>query len=153
KQAIEKTFSPEFRNRLDATIMFGSLSQEIIKQVVEKFINELRKQLVDKKVTLELTEVAKEWLAKKGFDKLYGARPMARLIQVEVKEQLAEEILFGTLQNGGLAVIDLQDNKIKVNSSKKVDEKPVEKADEKIVDAEKPVKVDKRRKKILTKEE
>ena len=152
KQAIEKTFSPEFRNRLDATIMFGSLSQEIIKQVVEKFINELRKQLIDKKVTLELTEVAKEWLAKKGFDKLYGARPMARLIQVEVKEQLAEEILFGTLQNGGFAVIDLQDNKIKVNSSNKADEK----GGEKLVEpekAEKPVKVDKRRKRTLTKEE
>ncbi|MBI4853986.1 MAG: ATP-dependent Clp protease ATP-binding subunit ClpA [Acidobacteria bacterium] len=117
KQAIEKTFSPEFRNRLDATIMFGQLSQEIIKQVVEKFINELRKQLLDKKVTLDLSETAKEWLAKKGYDKLYGARPMARLIQVEVKEQLAEEILFGSLQNGGGAIVDLQDGKIKILSS------------------------------------
>lgn len=145
KQAIEKTFSPEFRNRLNATVMFSSLNQEIIKQVVDKFVNELRTQLVEKNVTLELSEAAREWLAKKGFDRLYGARPMARLIQSEVKEQLAEEILFGLLQNGGQALIDLQDNKIKVTSSKKIDEKVV-------LEETKP-KVDRRGKRKLVKEE
>ncbi len=112
--AIERTFSPEFRNRLDAWIAFESLSSETIKQVVDKFINELRDQLSDKKVTLELTEAAREWLATKGFDKLYGARPMARLIQSKIKEPLANEILFGSLQNGGKVVVDEKDGELKL---------------------------------------
>lgn len=151
KKAIEKLFSPEFRNRLDATIMFGQLSQEIIKQVVEKFINQLRTQLLEKNVTLELTEAAKDWLAKKGYDRLYGARPMARLIQIEVKEQMAEEILFGSLQNGGRAIIDLQDDKIKVYSSKKDEklsqEEPKKEKKEEIQKVEKIVKTSRARKK------
>lgn len=122
KQAIEKTFSPEFRNRLDGTIMFGPLNTETIKQVVDKFLNELRRQLVDKNVVLELTNLAKEWLAKRGFDKLYGARPMARLIQLEVKEKLAEEILFGVLQKGGKAIIDVKEDKIVVHPVESKDE-------------------------------
>ncbi|MFY9221922.1 MAG: ATP-dependent Clp protease ATP-binding subunit ClpA [Blastocatellia bacterium] len=122
KQAIEKTFSPEFRNRLDATIIFSSLTAEIIKQVVEKFINELRSQLVEKNVSLELTTTAKEWFAKHGFDRLYGARPMARLIQSQVKEQLAEELLFGCLQNGGSAIIDVENDKIIVVPKNKMEE-------------------------------
>jgi ATP-dependent Clp protease ATP-binding subunit ClpA len=112
--AIERTFSPEFRNRLDAWIAFESLSFESIKRVVDKFINELREPLADKNVTLELTEAARTWLANKGFDKLFGARPMSRLIQSKVKEPLANEILFGSLQNGGKVVVDEKDGELKL---------------------------------------
>jgi ATP-dependent Clp protease ATP-binding subunit ClpA len=112
--AIERTFSPEFRNRLDAWIAFESLSFENIGRVVDKFINELRDQLADKNVTLELTEAGRAWLAKKGFDKLFGARPMARLIQSKVKEPLANEVLFGALQSGGKVVVDAKDEELKL---------------------------------------
>ncbi|MCI0389161.1 MAG: ATP-dependent Clp protease ATP-binding subunit ClpA [Acidobacteria bacterium] len=112
--AIERTFSPEFRNRLDAWIAFDSLSFENIGRVVDKFINELRDQLADKNVTLELTEAGRGWLAKKGFDKLFGARPMARLIQSKVKEPLANEVLFGALQGGGKVVVDAKDEELKL---------------------------------------
>jgi ATP-dependent Clp protease ATP-binding subunit ClpA len=105
KGAIERTFSPEFRNRLDAWIAFSSLSFETIERVVDKFIGELREQLVEKRVTVELTEPARAWLAQKGFDKLFGARPMARLIQSKIKEPLANEILFGKLQEGGKVMV------------------------------------------------
>jgi len=104
--AIERTFSPEFRNRLDAWIAFEALSSESVRRVVEKFINELRDQLADKNVTLELTEAGRAWLAEKGFDKMFGARPMARLIQSKIKEPLANQILFGSLQGGGQVVVD-----------------------------------------------
>jgi ATP-dependent Clp protease ATP-binding subunit ClpA len=112
--AIERAFSPEFRNRLDAWIAFESLSFETIGRVVDKFINELREQLADKNVTLELAEAGRAWLANKGFDKLYGARPMARLIQSKVKEPLANEILFGSLQGGGMVVVDESDGELKL---------------------------------------
>jgi ATP-dependent Clp protease ATP-binding subunit ClpA len=112
--AIERTFSPEFRNRLDAWIAFGALSPESVRRVVEKFIGELRDQLADKNVTLELTEAGRAWLAEKGFDKLNGARPMARLIQSKIKEPLANEILFGGLQGGGQVVVDAQDGELKL---------------------------------------
>jgi ATP-dependent Clp protease ATP-binding subunit ClpA len=112
--AIERTFSPEFRNRLDAWIAFGALSPESVRLVVEKFVNELRDQLADKNVTLELTEAGRVWLAEKGFDKLNGARPMARLIQSKIKEPLANEILFGSLQGGGQVVVDTKDEELKL---------------------------------------
>ncbi len=112
--AIERTFSPEFRNRLDAWIAFESLSFENIGRVVDKFINELRDQLTDKNVTLELTEAGRAWLAKKGFDKLFGARPMARLIQSKIKEPLANEVLFGALQSGGTVIVDARDEELKL---------------------------------------
>ncbi|HEX5086014.1 MAG TPA: ATP-dependent Clp protease ATP-binding subunit ClpA [Blastocatellia bacterium] len=112
--AIERTFSPEFRNRLDAWIAFEALSHESIRRVVEKFINELRDQLADKNVTLELTETGRAWLAEKGFDKLNGARPMGRLIQSKIKEPLANEILFGSLQGGGQVVVDAKDGDLKL---------------------------------------
>ena len=112
KSAIERTFSPEFRNRLDAWIQFNQLQLADVERVVDKFVNELREQLIDKHVTIELTEAAREWLARQGFDPLYGARPMARLIQQKIREPLAEEILFGKLQNGGEAIADLRDNEI-----------------------------------------
>lgn len=110
--AIERTFSPEFRNRLDAWIAFESLSFENIGRVVDKFINELRDQLADKNVTLELTEAGRAWLANKGFDKLFGARPMARLIQSKIKEPLANEVLFGSLQSGGTVVVSENDGEL-----------------------------------------
>ncbi|HEY8460441.1 MAG TPA: ATP-dependent Clp protease ATP-binding subunit ClpA [Blastocatellia bacterium] len=112
--AIERTFSPEFRNRLDAWIAFEALSPESVRRVVEKFVNELRDQLADKNVTLELTEAGRAWLAEKGFDKLNGARPMGRLIQSKIKEPLANEILFGSLQGGGQVVVDAKDGELKL---------------------------------------
>jgi ATP-dependent Clp protease ATP-binding subunit ClpA len=112
KSAIERTFSPEFRNRLDAWIQFNQLQMVDVERVVDKFVDELREQLVEKHVTIELTEAARAWLARQGFDPLYGARPMARLIQQKIREPLAEEILFGKLQGGGEAVADLRDNEM-----------------------------------------
>ena len=110
--AIERTFSPEFRNRLDAWISFDALSLEVTERVVDKFIGEVRTQLAEKQVTLELTEKARVWLAKTGYDKLYGARPMARLIQAKIKEPLADELLFGKLQNGGQVLVDEKDSEL-----------------------------------------
>ena len=107
--AIERTFSPEFRNRLDAWIAFNPLDFEVIKQVVDKFIDELRTQLAKKRITIELTEPARAWLATHGFDKLYGARPMARLIQTKIKAPLAEELLFGKLEPGWRVLISEKD--------------------------------------------
>ncbi len=112
KSAIERTFSPEFRNRLDAWIQFNQLEMVHVERVVDKFVDELREQLVEKNVTIELTNTAREWLARQGFDPLFGARPMARLIQQKIREPLAEEILFGKLEGGGHAVADIGDDEI-----------------------------------------
>ncbi|HUK41782.1 MAG TPA: ATP-dependent Clp protease ATP-binding subunit ClpA, partial [Candidatus Acidoferrales bacterium] len=112
KEAIEKMFSPEFRNRLDAMIVFNSLNMEIIERVVDKFIVELDQQLNEKKVFLQLTPNARRWLAERGYDPAFGARPMARLIQNEIKRVLADEILFGKLQNGGKVEVDEQEGKL-----------------------------------------
>ncbi|MGQ4808513.1 ATP-dependent Clp protease ATP-binding subunit ClpA [Candidatus Entotheonellaceae bacterium PAL068K] len=106
KSAIDRTFSPEFRNRLDAWIQFNHLTAADVERVVDKFIAELKAQLEDRDVIIEVTAAARHWLAQEGFDRAYGARPMARLIQQHVKEPLAEEVLFGRLQNGGRAVVD-----------------------------------------------
>jgi len=105
--ALEKLFSPEFRNRLDATVTFGVLPREAVEKVVDKFMNEVVQQLSEKKVVISLTPEARGYLAEKGYDVTFGARPMARLIQKEVKMVLADEILFGKLQNGGKVKIDL----------------------------------------------
>jgi len=112
KEAIEKMFSPEFRNRLDAMITFNALSPEIIERVVEKFIMELDHQLNEKKVFLQLTPKARRWFAERGYDPAFGARPMARLIQNEIKRVLADEILFGKLQNGGKVEVDENEGKL-----------------------------------------
>ena len=111
-EAIKRIFTPEFRNRLDATIGFAALSEEIILHVVDKLLIELEAQLQERKVELEVSESAKRWLAKHGHDPLMGARPMARLIQEHIKKPLADAILFGTLQKGGLAVIDCENDKL-----------------------------------------
>src|SRR5438445_7011613 len=112
KEAIEKMFSPEFRNRLDAMITFNSLSMEVIEKVVDKFIMELDEQLNEKRVFLQLTTKARRWFAERGYDPTFGARPMARLIQNEVKRVLADDILFGKLQNGGKVTVDENEGKL-----------------------------------------
>ena len=106
-EAIKKLFTPEFRNRLDATIPFAGLSPEIIERVVEKFVLQLEAQLSDRNVTIEMTDKAKAWLGKKGFDADYGARPLARVIQEHVKKPMADELLFGDLKRGGAVKVDL----------------------------------------------
>ncbi|AQQ01071.1 MULTISPECIES: ATP-dependent Clp protease ATP-binding subunit ClpA [Pseudoalteromonas] len=110
---INKVFSPEFRNRLDNIIWFNHLERDVILLVVDKFIVELQAQLDKKSVNLELTSKAREWLADKGYDKAMGARPMARVIQEELKKQLANEILFGELVDGGTVKISVKDKKIR----------------------------------------
>ncbi|MFV3128237.1 ATP-dependent Clp protease ATP-binding subunit ClpA [Niveispirillum sp. KHB5.9] len=101
QEAINKTFTPEFRNRLDAIIPFANLGPEVVARVVDKFVMELEAQLTDRGVTIELTDGARAWLAKKGYDPVMGARPLARTIQEFVKKPLAEELLFGKLSKGG----------------------------------------------------
>ncbi len=101
QEAIERMFTPEFRNRLDAVVPFNSLSPEVIAKVVEKFIFQLEAQLADRNATIELSEEASNWLAEKGYDEKFGARPLARVIQEHIKKPLAEELLFGKLGRGG----------------------------------------------------
>lgn len=112
KGVIERTFTPEFRNRLDAWVPFKPLDIDIIKLIVDKFINELNGQLAEKRVLVKLSEDAREWLAKNGFDARYGARPMARLIHEKIKQPLANEILFGRLVHGGSVVVSSKDNEL-----------------------------------------
>jgi len=111
-KAIEKMFSPEFRNRLDAIISFNALNLEIMEMVVDKFMAELNAQLAAKKVALTISPAVRTWLAKKGYDPQYGARPLTRVIQTEIKDQLSDEILFGKMQKGGLVHVDLADDKL-----------------------------------------
>ena len=101
-EAINRLFSPEFRNRLDAIIPFGQLPSEVIVQVVDKFIMQLEAQLSDRNVTIELSDEARRWLVENGYDEIMGARPMARLIQTAIKTPLADELIFGKLKNGGV---------------------------------------------------
>ena len=115
KGAIERTFTPEFRNRLDAWVAFKPLDVEIIKSIVDKFINELNGQLAEKRVLVKLDDMAREWLAKHGFDARYGARPMSRLIHEKIKQPLANEILFGKLADGGSVVVTAEDNELKLD--------------------------------------
>jgi ATP-dependent Clp protease ATP-binding subunit ClpA len=112
KGVIERTFTPEFRNRLDAWVPFKALDLDIIKLIVDKFINELNGQLAEKRVLVKLTEEGREWLAKNGFDARYGARPMSRLIHDKIKQPLASEILFGKLAHGGSALVEVIDEKL-----------------------------------------
>ena len=106
---IRRMFSPEFRNRLDATISFGALGREIILRVVDKFLMQLEEQLHEKKVDIVFTDALRAHLAKKGFDPVMGARPMARLIQDTIRKALADELLFGRLVNGGKVEVDVDD--------------------------------------------
>jgi len=112
EEALKRQFTPEFRNRLDAIVQFHALTPEIIRQVVLKFVMQLEAQLADRHVTIETSDEATDWLAKNGFDELYGARPLARVIQEHIKKPLADEILFGRLVKGGHVQVVLKDGKL-----------------------------------------
>lgn len=113
-QVIKRTFSPEFRNRLNSIVQFNSLDKKTIASVVDKFIVELETQLDRKNVTITVEEAAREWLGEHGYDKDMGARPMVRLIQEKIKQPLAEELLFGKLERGGRVVIDEEDGELAI---------------------------------------
>ncbi|MFZ0269127.1 ATP-dependent Clp protease ATP-binding subunit ClpA [Caulobacter sp.] len=110
--ALKRLFTPEFRNRLDAVVAFKPLTPEIIRMVVQKFVLQMEVQLADRNVTISLSDDAADWLAKNGFDELYGARPLARVIQEHIKKPLADDILFGRLVRGGHVKVVLKDSKI-----------------------------------------
>lgn len=115
KKAIEKFFNPEFRNRLDDIITFNPLTVEIMEKVVDKFIAELNEQLTAKKVLLRVSSEAKTWMAQKGHDPRYGARPLTRLIQTDIKDALSEQILFGRLEKGGEIFVELENDRLVFN--------------------------------------
>ena len=120
-EALKRFFTPEFRNRLDAVVQFGSLGPETIASVVDKFIFELEQQLIDKRVSLSVDQEARAWIAEKGYDPLMGARPMARVIQNHIKKPLANEVLFGALANGGSVRVYVKDGALDFQMS---DRKP-----------------------------
>jgi ATP-dependent Clp protease ATP-binding subunit ClpA len=110
--AIEKVFSPEFRNRLDAIVTFGALAPEAIERIVEKFVLQLEGQLAERHIAISLTPEARAWLAKKGYDPTFGARPLSRVVQREVRDPLTDEILFGQLEHGGTVTIGVTDDRL-----------------------------------------
>src|SRR5215212_4708136 len=112
KQAIEKVFSPEFRNRLDAIVSFDPLTPAVMETIVEKFVLQLEAQLAERRIAITLEPAARIWLAEKGYDPVYGARPLARVIQTEVRDPLTDEILFGRLEQGGTVTIRLADGRL-----------------------------------------
>jgi ATP-dependent Clp protease ATP-binding subunit ClpA len=112
KAAIERVFSPEFRNRLDAIVTFKSLTPDVMETIVDKFILQLESQLSDRRVAITLMPEARSWLATSAYDRIYGARPLARVIQKEVRDVLTDQILFGALENGGTVTIGLADNRL-----------------------------------------
>jgi len=116
--AIERTFTPEFRNRLDAVISFAPLGKEVILQVVEKFVMQLEAQLLDRDVTIDLTRAAAEWIAEKGYDDRMGARPLGRVIQEYIKKPLAEELLFGKLAKGGMVQVGVKAGELDLRMEK-----------------------------------
>ena len=113
--AVERAFSPEFRNRLDAVVSFAALPREVILQVVDKFVLQLEAQLIDRNVHIELTPEAADWLAERGYDESMGARPLGRTIQEHIKKPLAEELLFGRLTKGGIAKVSVRDGKLVID--------------------------------------
>jgi ATP-dependent Clp protease ATP-binding subunit ClpA len=110
KSAIERMFSPEFRNRLDAIVGFSPLSPSVMETIVEKFVLQLESQLAERKIAISLEASARAWLAVRGYDPVYGARPLARVVQAEVRDRLTDEILFGQLEHGGTVSIGLADD-------------------------------------------
>ncbi|MEM8616587.1 MAG: AAA family ATPase, partial [Pseudomonadota bacterium] len=123
EEALKRLFTPEFRNRLDAVITFGGLTPEIIDRVVEKFVLQLEIQLSDRNVSIEITKGARDWLAERGFDADFGARPLARTISEHVKKPMAEELLFGKLAKGGTVKIGVDKKKDEL-TFKYIDDKP-----------------------------
>jgi ATP-dependent Clp protease ATP-binding subunit ClpA len=115
QEAVNRMFTPEFRNRLDAVVGFESLKPEVVSRVVDKFVMELEGQLADRNVIIELSDEARDWLAKKGYDITFGARPLGRVIQEYIKKPLAEELLFGKLAKGGIARVDLGDGGLELS--------------------------------------
>jgi len=115
QEAIKNLFTPEFRNRLDATVSFSPLPPDVVTLVVDKFIIQLEAQLEDRGVTFELDNSARDWLVKEGYDEQFGARPMARVIQEHIKKPLADELLFGKLENGGIVKISVKNGKLQLN--------------------------------------
>ena len=113
-EVIRRMFTPEFRNRLDAIVQFSALKLEVVKTVVDKFLTELQAQLDENRVTLEVDEAARAWLAREGYDEKMGARPMQRLIQEKIKRQLAEDLLFGDLASGGTVNVTIEDNDLSI---------------------------------------
>jgi ATP-dependent Clp protease ATP-binding subunit ClpA len=111
-KAVERLFSPEFRNRLDARLRFNPLSPVVMGQIVDKFVRELSAQLAEKKVTVEITDAARQLLAEKGYDPTFGARPLGRVIEESVKRPLTDELLFGALESGGTATVDAEGGEI-----------------------------------------
>jgi ATP-dependent Clp protease ATP-binding subunit ClpA len=111
-KAIESTFSPEFRNRLDDIVVFDTLPEDVVLRIVDKFVDEMEFQLSDRDVQFDLTEAAKKWLAKEGYDEKLGARPLDRVIQEQVKRPIADEILFGALEHGGVVHVDVEDDEL-----------------------------------------
>ena len=118
EEAIEKMFSPEFRNRLDAIVSFSNLSPEVMGKVVDKFVMELESQLSDRDVTITLTDQSREWLAKKGYDRKFGARPLSRVIQEYIKKPLSEQLLFGDLTKGGNVQVKVKNKELDFEYSK-----------------------------------
>jgi ATP-dependent Clp protease ATP-binding subunit ClpA len=110
REAVEKIFSPEFRNRLDEVVFFQNLRPEVMERVVDKFVGELQEQLRERRITIELAESARQLLAEKGYDPDFGARPLARVIQREIKDPLTEEVLFGRLEKGGRVRVVAEDD-------------------------------------------
>jgi len=128
EEAIKRMFSPEFRNRLDAVIGFKSLPTKVMAKVVDKFIMQLEDQLADRGVEIELSEAARAWLARKGHDPAFGARPLARVIQEQVKKPLADELLFGKISRGGRVVVDVKAGELSFTfPDPKSDNKPPDK--------------------------
>jgi ATP-dependent Clp protease ATP-binding subunit ClpA len=115
KNAVERLFSPEFRNRLDAIVPFRPLTPAVMETIVEKFILQLEAQLAERRVAIDLSPEARAWLGHKGYDPVYGARPLARVIQAQVRDKLTDEILFGKLENGGTVKIGLADDLLTFN--------------------------------------
>ena len=114
-QAIQRVFTPEFRNRIDAIVQFKTLPPEVIIHVVDKFLIQVTEQLADKNVELDVDTAARTWLAERGYDKAMGARPMERLIQDKIKRALAEELLFGKLMHGGSVRVGVKDDELVFN--------------------------------------